>query len=67
MLVVNFHTQPTSSRSKIARAKVVKGEFIKRAEHHAKGGRKVADVLADGVIVGVGLIERGKGDSAEAK
>ncbi|ETW77928.1 hypothetical protein HETIRDRAFT_411178 [Heterobasidion irregulare TC 32-1] len=51
----------------IARAKVVKGEFIKRAEHHAKEGRKVADVLADGVIVGVGLIERGKGDSAEAK
>ena len=46
---------------------MVKGEFIKRAEHHAKEGRKVADVLADGVIVGVGLIERGKGDSAEAK
>ncbi|THH21172.1 hypothetical protein EW146_g356 [Bondarzewia mesenterica] len=36
--------------SKIARAKAVKGEFIKRAEHQAKEGRKVADVLADGVI-----------------
>ena len=67
MLAVNFYTELTSSRSKIARAKVVKGEFIKRAEHHAKEGRKVADVLADGVIIGVGLIERGKGDSAEAK
>lgn len=45
----------------IARAKAVKAEFIKQAEHHAKEGRKVADILADGVIVGVGLIKRDQG------
>ncbi|EGO03858.1 hypothetical protein SERLA73DRAFT_175540 [Serpula lacrymans var. lacrymans S7.3] len=44
----------------VARAKTVKAEFIKQAEHQAKEGRKVADVLADGVIVSVGLIQRGK-------
>jgi len=42
----------------IARAKTVKAQFIKQAEHLAQEGRKVADVLADGVIVGVGLIQR---------
>ncbi|KAI0783804.1 hypothetical protein C8Q75DRAFT_782142 [Abortiporus biennis] len=46
------HTQ------EIARAKAVKAEFIKRAEHQAHEGRKAADILADGVIVGVGLIQR---------
>ncbi|CAL1699064.1 unnamed protein product [Somion occarium] len=44
----------------IARAKAIKSEFIKKAEHQAQEGRKVADILADGVIVGVGLIQRGK-------
>ncbi|EIW78430.1 hypothetical protein CONPUDRAFT_128055 [Coniophora puteana RWD-64-598 SS2] len=48
----------------IARAKTVKAEFIKQAEHHAKEGSKAADILADGVIVGVGLIQR---DQANAK
>ncbi|KAI0078638.1 hypothetical protein K474DRAFT_1674011 [Panus rudis PR-1116 ss-1] len=42
----------------IARAKAIKAEFIKKAEHQAKEGRKAADILADGVIVGVGLINR---------
>ncbi|KAG8216842.1 hypothetical protein J3R82DRAFT_7102 [Butyriboletus roseoflavus] len=42
----------------IARANAVKGEFIRQAEHQAKEGRKAADVLADGVVVGVGLIRR---------
>ncbi|TFY70940.1 hypothetical protein EVG20_g2063 [Dentipellis fragilis] len=52
----------------IARAKAIKLEFIKKAQHQAKEGRKVADVLADGVIVGVGLIEREKsGDAGHAK
>ncbi|KIK96642.1 hypothetical protein PAXRUDRAFT_292966 [Paxillus rubicundulus Ve08.2h10] len=45
----------------IARANAVKAEFIKKAEHQATVGRKVADILADGVIVGVGLIQRDKG------
>lgn len=44
----------------IARAKQIKAEFIRKAEHQAKEGRKTADVLADGVIVGVGLIQRDK-------
>ncbi|KAI0045019.1 hypothetical protein FA95DRAFT_1561585 [Auriscalpium vulgare] len=52
----------------IARAKAVKAEFIKKAQHQAQEGRKVADVLADGVIVGVGLIQRDKGaDAGHAK
>ncbi|KAF7795641.1 hypothetical protein EIP86_006806 [Pleurotus ostreatoroseus] len=48
----------------IARAQAVKAEFIKKAEHQAKEGRKAADILADGVIVGVGLIQREQGDSS---
>ncbi|KAG2154234.1 uncharacterized protein EDB93DRAFT_1133354 [Suillus bovinus] len=51
----------------IAHAKAVKAEFIKQAEHHAKEGRKVADVLADGVIVGVGLIQRDQGGESKLK
>ncbi|TCD62767.1 hypothetical protein EIP91_006439, partial [Steccherinum ochraceum] len=45
-------------KKEIARANAVKAEFIKRAEHQALEGRKTADILADGVIVGVGLIQR---------
>ena len=48
----------------IARAKAVNAEFIKKAEHQAKEGRKAADILADGVIVGVGLIQREGGSSS---
>ncbi|KAJ8489153.1 hypothetical protein ONZ51_g3110 [Trametes cubensis] len=44
----------------IARAKEIKAEFIRKAEHQANEGRKAADILADGVIVGVGLIQRGE-------
>ncbi|KDQ50375.1 hypothetical protein JAAARDRAFT_42165 [Jaapia argillacea MUCL 33604] len=47
------HTQET------ARAKAVKAEFVKKAEHQAKEGRKVADILAEGAITNVGLIQRG--------
>ncbi|KIP04497.1 hypothetical protein PHLGIDRAFT_129475 [Phlebiopsis gigantea 11061_1 CR5-6] len=47
----------------IARAKAVKAEFIKKVAHQAQEGRKAADILADGVIVGVGLIQRDRGDS----
>ncbi|GJE85192.1 NADH:ubiquinone oxidoreductase-like protein [Phanerochaete sordida] len=47
----------------IARAKAVKEEFIRKAEHQAQEGRKAADILADGVIVGVGLIQRDKTDA----
>ena len=46
--------------NKIARAKTIKAEFVKKAEHQAKEGRKVADILAEGAIVGVGLIQRDK-------
>ena len=41
----------------------MKAEFVKRVEHQAHEGRKAADILADGVIVGVGLIQRDKGGS----
>jgi len=51
-------------KREIERAKQVKAEFIRKAEHQAKEGRKAADVLADGVIVGVGLIQRNKGGDA---
>ena len=44
----------------IARAKAVKAEFVKKAEHQAKEDKKVADALVDNVIVGVGLIQREK-------
>ncbi|KAI9068093.1 hypothetical protein FKP32DRAFT_1587967 [Trametes sanguinea] len=49
----------------IARAKAIKAEFIRKAEHQAHEGRKAADILADGVIVGVGLIQRG--EAAQSK
>ncbi|EJC97691.1 uncharacterized protein FOMMEDRAFT_130381 [Fomitiporia mediterranea MF3/22] len=42
----------------IERAKTVKAQFIKKAEHEAKEGRKAGDILADGVIVGLGLISK---------
>ncbi|KAF8652404.1 hypothetical protein AX16_004432 [Volvariella volvacea WC 439] len=44
----------------LARAKAVQDEFIRRAEAGAKEGKKAADVLADGAIVAVGLIQRNK-------
>ena len=44
----------------IERAKTVKKEFIRKAEHQAHDRRKAAEILADGVIVGVGLIQRGE-------
>jgi hypothetical protein len=44
----------------IARAKAVKAEFVRQAEHASKEGRKAADILAEGAIVGVGLIQRDK-------
>ncbi|THU83473.1 hypothetical protein K435DRAFT_778951 [Dendrothele bispora CBS 962.96] len=42
-----------------ARAKAIQDEFIRQAQAKAKEDRKAADVLSDGVIVGVGLIQRG--------
>ena len=56
-------TLPHYIFNSIARAKAIKAEFIKKAEHQAHEGRKAADILADGVIVGVGLIQRGKEES----
>ena len=51
---------PSVSFMQIKRAKQVKAEFLRKAEHQAHEGRKAADILADGVIVGVGLIQRGE-------
>ncbi|GBE83970.1 hypothetical protein BKA93DRAFT_791462 [Sparassis latifolia] len=52
--------------NEIARAKAIKAEFVRKATHQAQEGRKQADILADGVIVGVGLIQRGQGEAAAA-
>lgn len=41
----------------IARAQEVKAEFVKQAKKHAHN-RTTTDILSDGVIVGVGLIQR---------
>ncbi|KAI0002163.1 hypothetical protein BJV74DRAFT_817399 [Russula compacta] len=49
----------------IARAKAIKQEFVKQAQHQAAEGRKIADVLADGVITSVGLIQRDRGAGSE--
>ncbi|KAI0918411.1 hypothetical protein AcW1_009691 [Taiwanofungus camphoratus] len=53
--------------NEIARAKAVKAEFVRKAEHQAHEGRKAADILADGVIVGVGLIQRDQAEAEHAK
>jgi len=47
------------------RAKTIQDEFIRQAESKAKEGQKTADILADGVIVGVGLIKREGKDEAK--
>lgn len=67
-------TKPTfSPRSlipndaQIARARAVKEEFVKKVRHQAAESRKTADVLADGVITGVGLIQRDISAGAKAK
>jgi hypothetical protein len=51
----------------IARAKAIKEEFVKKVQHQAAEGRKIADVLADGVITGVGLIQRDGDTGSKAK
>jgi len=51
----------------IARAKAVQDEFIRQAEASAKEGQKAADVLADGAIVGLGLIQRSKQEAGDNK
>ncbi|KAG5637669.1 hypothetical protein H0H81_003637 [Sphagnurus paluster] len=45
----------------VARAKAVQDEFIRQAEASAREGQKSADILAGGVIVGLGLIQRNAG------
>ncbi|KAH9915849.1 uncharacterized protein B0H18DRAFT_984732 [Fomitopsis serialis] len=52
--------------NEIARAKTIKAEFIRKAEHEATEGRKAADIIADGAIVGVGLIKRSQ-EEGESK
>jgi NADH dehydrogenase (ubiquinone) Fe-S protein 5 len=47
------------------RAKAIQDEFIRQAELKAQEGQKTADILADGVIVGVGLIKREGKDEAK--
>ncbi|KAF8691620.1 hypothetical protein AX14_002746 [Amanita brunnescens Koide BX004] len=49
----------------IARAKAVQAEFVRKAEAATKEGRKAADILEEGTIVGVGLIQRGGQQDSE--
>ncbi|KAF9489222.1 hypothetical protein BDN71DRAFT_1593564 [Pleurotus eryngii] len=44
----------------IARAKAVQDEFVRQVENKVKEEHKVADAVASGTIVGVGLIQRDK-------
>lgn len=53
--------------SQVARAKLVQDEFIRKAQASAKEGQKAADVLADGAIVGLGLIQRSREQAEEKK
>ena len=59
-VTLSFVPGTSVSSMQIKRAKQVKAEFLRKAEHQAHEGRKAADILADGVIVGVGLIQRGE-------
>lgn len=43
----------------IARAKEIKAHFIQKQQHENKEGKKMADIVADGVIGSVGLIPQG--------
>ena len=61
LLLISFLLSP----SQIERAKIVKAQFIKKAEREAKEGRKAGDILADGVIVGLGLISKEGGSGGE--
>jgi len=59
------YTECLHHTQEIARARAVKTHFIEKAAHQAKEGRKTADILSEGVIVGVGLI--GGSQKEEAK
>ncbi|KAK1226741.1 hypothetical protein PQX77_010286 [Marasmius sp. AFHP31] len=50
----------------VARAKAIQDEFIRQVEAKAKEGKKTADLASDGVIVGLGLIQReGKNEGSK--
>ncbi|TFK32330.1 hypothetical protein BDQ12DRAFT_728754 [Crucibulum laeve] len=57
---VNDYLECLHHPQEIARAKVVEKELIRKAQSAATEGRKAADILADGAVVGVGLIKRSK-------
>ncbi|KAF8524268.1 hypothetical protein BU17DRAFT_63268 [Hysterangium stoloniferum] len=44
----------------IDRAKTVQSQFVKYAQQQTKEHRKATDILADGVVVGLGLISKDK-------
>ncbi|KAJ3570566.1 hypothetical protein NP233_g4317 [Leucocoprinus birnbaumii] len=49
-----------------ARAKTVEEQFLRKAQAVAKEGRKAADVLADGAIVGLGIIQQAQEDKKKS-
>ncbi|KIO31427.1 hypothetical protein M407DRAFT_241800 [Tulasnella calospora MUT 4182] len=46
-------------KKEIARARTIKAHFFQQQIHENKEGRKVADIVADGVVGSVGLIPQG--------
>ncbi|GLB42157.1 putative NADH dehydrogenase (ubiquinone) Fe-S protein 5 [Lyophyllum shimeji] len=54
-------------KKEFERAKAVQDEFIRKAEAQAREGQKAADLVANGVIVGLGLIQRTKEEEAAPK
>ncbi|KAF9447741.1 hypothetical protein P691DRAFT_775902 [Macrolepiota fuliginosa MF-IS2] len=50
----------------LARAKAIEQEFLRKAQSVAKEGRKVADVLAEGTTVGLGIIQQAEADKKKS-
>ena len=61
--ILPFFVPSIDGNIQIAHANAVQDEFIRRAQAVGTESRKAADMLAEGAIVGVGLIQRGEQDS----
>jgi len=57
---------PVLTCTQQARAKQVEQEYLRQVHAITKEGRKAADVLADGVIVGLGIIQQAQEDKKKS-
>jgi len=57
---------PVLTCTQRAHAKQVEQEYLRQVHAITKEGRKAADVLADGVIVGLGIIQQAKEDKKKS-